>query len=273
MRSKTAKKLMLSAIVAFLTSALSMPYAAARPLEEDVQAYVQVFSSSDKKPHNLAAQNLAWMGLSDTRVFDIIERLLLQDYAAAQDDKRESDRVAHYIRALGYSGQAKYIPTLKKLQGHKIYGRHVKIALEDRPLYEKWNPIIADRASFNPKYDDNANRVLNMLRSDDLLLKRVAAKRVYFDPRQDEVLDTVAEQVQTYYTINDPKSSDAIAWLVKALGSAKNDKYRPLLEQVAAKAPDPKVRDYARNCLAASTRATCSQYVWDIKSGPKESPR
>lgn len=251
-------RLVLSAAVLILMCAFPAPDAAARSLEEDVRVYVQAFSG-DKQLHSTAADNLAWMGLSDTRVFDIVEQLLLQDYELMRRDKAGRERVARYIHALGFSGEAKYTPTLTRLQTDKDYGRHALTASNDLPLYHKWNPIISNRATFNPKYDDDTNRVLNMLRSDDLLLKRVAAKRVYFGTTEDEVLDLLAEQVRASYLIKDSQFSDPIAWLVKALASAKKEKYLPLLQQVAANAPDEKVRDYARNCVAASG-PSCSRW-------------
>jgi hypothetical protein len=75
--------------------------------EEDVARYVQIFSG-DKSLHSDAADAFAWIGLSDTRIFDIIERRLLEEHEAAQSDRDEKSRVARYIRAPGFSGQSKY---------------------------------------------------------------------------------------------------------------------------------------------------------------------
>jgi hypothetical protein len=225
-------------------------YAAAASLEEDVNHYVQVFSG-DKSRHSDAVESLAWMGISDARVFDVIERRLLGDAQQGRDDRNEKNRVAHYIRALGFSGQPKYAPTINKFLSDKLFERYAKTALLDLPQYQKWNSVISNRASFDPKYSDEINRVMIMLRSDDFQLKKIGAKRIYFKNTDEVLLDALANEIRTNYTKNDRELSDAIAWMVKALGNVKQPKYRPLLEEVAAKATDSKVMDYAKRALTS----------------------
>src|SRR5437899_10454644 len=94
-------------ILAFFALLIFPNFAAAASLEDDTQRYIKIFSG-EKKLHSDAADTFSWMGLSDTRLFDIVERLLLEDAAAARDNRSERNRVARYIRSLGFSGQAKY---------------------------------------------------------------------------------------------------------------------------------------------------------------------
>jgi len=96
------------------------------------------------------------------------------------------------------------------------------------------------------------NRVANMLRSDDLLLQRVGAKRVYFDSKDDILLELLAQKLRTNYArtdLNDRERSDSVAWQAKALGSSRNDKYVALLQEVSEKA-DAHVRGHATEALA-----------------------
>jgi len=218
-----------------------------------VQRYVQIFSG-DKKLHSEAADTFSWMGLSDTRLFDIVERHLWEDADASRDNRTERNRVARYIRSLGFSGQSKYEPTIKKFVEDDPYARFARAALEDLPLYSKWNPVISDRSSFDPKLSDNVNRVSNMLRSDDLLLLRVGAKRVYFVGNQEDVLlEPLAQKLRANYArtdLNDSERSDSVAWMVKALGSSKNEKYKALLEEVAEKGSAQPVVRHAKEALS-----------------------
>ena len=232
---------------AILISLAFSACAVAASSEEEVARYVNIFSG-DKSLHAKAADSLGWMGISDTRVFDVVERRLLEDYETARD-KVDRHRISWYIRALGFSGQAKYTPTLDKLVEHADYGRHARNALEDIPHYGQWNAVISNRAAFNPKYTDDVNRVMNMLRSDDFLLKRVGAKSVYFRNQEDELLDLLAEQVKASYARNDRQYSDSIAWMVKALGKAKKEKYKPLFEEMVTQAEDREVCEQARGWL------------------------
>lgn len=216
--------------------------ALANTLQADVDHYIQIFKG-DNSLHADAADTFSWMGLSDTRLFDVIEKDLLQA------DRSDKNRVARYIRALGFSGQAKYLPTLQSFVDSPTYKRFAQTAIDDQPRYERWNPIISNRATFDPKYSDDVNRVRNMLNSNELALKEVGAKRVYFANKDDVLLDLLATNVKSNYTNTNPQDSDSIAWMVKALGSAKNPKYIPLLEEVANNASASQIRRHAKKSL------------------------
>ena len=222
---------------------IALPVHAASP-EEDLNRYLQVFQG-DTGPHVEAVRELAWMGLSDPQLYDVIEARLLQDYESARRVRAEKNRVSHYLRALGFSGQAKYTPTLERLANDATYRNHASNALRDLELYGRWNPVIANRATFSAAYSDEVNRILNMLRSEDLLLVRLGGKRVYFGNTDEVLLEATAAKLRATMGMDTRESSDPISWLVKSLGSAKNEKYRALLEDVAANAANKKVRSYA----------------------------
>ena len=239
-------------ILVFFASLIFSNFAAAVSVEDDVQRYIQIFSGG-KSLHSDAADTFSWMGLSDTRLFDIVEKRLLEDANASRDNRNERNRVARYIRSLGFSGQTKYEPTIKKFLGDAGYDRFARVALQDLADYNKWNPIISNRSSFDPKLSDNVNRVANMLRSDDLLLQRVGAKRIYFDSKDDILLELLAQKLRTNYArtdLNDRERGDSVAWQAKALGSSKNDKYVPLLQEVGEKAVAQPVAKHAKEALA-----------------------
>jgi hypothetical protein len=216
-------------------------------VEEDVQRYVALYKG-DKNLHNAASESLAWMGLSDPRLFDVIEQQLLADHAAARNDRHEQRRVALYVRALGFSGQSKYVPTLTRFQSDPAYQRFAKDALEDIPDYQRWNPVISDRSRFDPKQSDAVNRVLNMLRSDDMQLKRLGAKRIYFENHDEVLLDALAQELKAGYPKVEHANEDALSWMVKALGRASGQKYRALFEEVRG-SRNSKLSGYAKKAL------------------------
>src|SRR5437667_12616235 len=102
--------------LAFFAFLIFSNFAAAASVEDETQRYIQIFSG-EKRLHNDAADTFSWMGLSDTRLFDIVERRLLEDADASRDNRNERNRVARYIRSLGLSVQTKKEPTIKKLLG------------------------------------------------------------------------------------------------------------------------------------------------------------
>lgn len=235
----------MKALFAAVFSILAGP-ALAASLEEDVQRYIAVFQQPEAAAHNKAVEELAAMGLSDPRIYDPLEKRILAEHKAVEATRGEKDRIARYMRALGFSGQEKYLPTLRSFLGNPVYERYAKDALVQQPDYQRWNPIISSRATFDPQLSDDDNRMMNMLRSDDLMLMRIGAKRAYFAPN-DKALAVIAEQVGKRYAQSDPERADAVAWMVKALG--KTTAYDDLLQQVKANAPDRKVRNAADSAL------------------------
>jgi hypothetical protein len=238
---------------AILLSLVLPGLAAAVTLEDDVQNLVKVFSG-DKGQHIQAVRSLAWMGVSDPRVYDVVEQRLKADAEAARDDRREQDRVAHYLRALGFSGNDKYLPTLKGFEDDVVYGRSVRNALKEFPQYQKWNPLISSRATFfDAKQSDDVNRVMNMLAADDIQLKGLGARRIRHGPHHDQpLLDRLEKEARTLYPKAkdfDVETQDAIGWMILALGSSRNPKYVPLLEEALNGTTERKIRNGAASGL------------------------
>ena len=245
---RTSMKIFNTILLALFSASL----AHAASLEDDVNRYVERFSGN-KTVNEELVESLEWMGLSDPRLFDLIERRAIECAEPGRYDRKTRNQVQLYLRALGFSGQSKYALTLQNFAPDLTYGRRAKNALEDMPYYQKWNPIISNRAIFDAKYSDDVNRILNMLQSDDFLLKRLGAQRVYAENKDAILLSTLETEIRASYmnmtNENDNGPIDAVSWMVKALGSAKQEQYRPLLQEVAVKAPNKKIRKYAKQAL------------------------
>jgi len=237
-----------------LSLLFSIP-AGAASIEEDVQRYIGIFNGETKE-HSANAEALGWTGLSDPRLFDVIEQRLLKDYPAPANDKAEKQRIAWYIRALGFSGDSKYLPTINRFLAYRDTAVYSKHALVDMPDYKRWNPVISNRASFDPKMGDYENRVVNMLRDSDFSLKRLGAKRIFYDGMHDErLLDVLAEELRAGYPkANLDKNSDPVAWMVRALGASRKEKYKPLIQEVLFKTTVPSVQTHAKRALDTYTK-------------------
>ncbi|GGI54278.1 hypothetical protein [Oxalicibacterium solurbis] len=237
-------------IVSIFFALLFANAAMAASLEDDVKQYVAIFSTeSAVQPEVL--ESFAWMGISDPRVFDLIEQRVLRGADQAPKNKTKKNEIALSMRALGFSGQSKYANTLNKYVSDRTYARYAKTALKEMPDYQKWNAVISNRATFDPRYSDDANRILNMLHSDDFMLKRIGAKRVYFSNKDDVLLETLVSEIRATYgkTNIDSETSDAIAWMVKALASTGQERYQPFFQEVLEKSSDQKVKRYAERAF------------------------
>ena len=82
------------------------------------------------------------------------------------------------------------------------------------------------------------------------MLKRVGAKRVYYKHQEPEVLEVLAKELRADYAQATPQTADAVAWMVKALGQPRLEKYNPLIEEVATTAKESAVLKYANAALA-----------------------
>jgi len=232
-------------LLAGLLSLLVSGFAAAASLEEDVENYVKAFSG-DRSGHITAARTLAWMGISDPRVYDIVDKLVKQSADGAQVSRGDRDLVNWYIRALGWSGNPKYSPTISTYASTRDYAKWGRDALEELPKFEKWNPIISNRATFDPKLNDDQNRAMNMLAAPDVRLKGHAAKQLYNRAMESVVQERLAQETKaSYKQTGDEDTNDAIAWMLRALGSSRNPKYVAILEEALSGSSDRKIRNGA----------------------------
>jgi hypothetical protein len=227
-----------------LSLCVSFAALAATP-EEDVQNYIRIFQTGADADR--AADDLGWKGISDTRLYDVIAERLRADAQATSREGR--NHAARLIKALGFSGQPKYAETLNSVAAD--YRRPVEGAMRNLRLYEQWNPVIANRASWDPKYSDDVNRVRNMLTSKDIQLQGVGAKRVFYaHPNEQALLDLLAERLRDCYkTVSDPDSVDACGWMINGLGKSNAQQYRAVIQEVASGAGSDKLRSRAEKTL------------------------
>jgi hypothetical protein len=225
--------------------------AAVSPLTE---RYINVFSGTPSRSAELDALNqLQWSGLSDPRLFDLLETRLLNLYPSARGD--DVDLASWYAKALGTSGLDKYRATLQGIVDSKANGKIRKYAqegIDNIAKYAEWNPVISARDGLDPDKPEQTNAFVNMLRSDDWALKNMAAKRIYADRVYDTyLLDALDTEIKALYPNNYQSSLEVqtVAWMCRALASSRDPSYRATLQTVAAEAGSSKVRNYARKYL------------------------
>ncbi|WP_028115235.1 hypothetical protein [Ferrimonas senticii] len=219
------------------------------------QAYYQsIFEQPHARMHIDAASSLQWAGLSDPALFDLVAKRL-EEVAPFADSKQNIDHAAWLIKALGFSGNEKYREVLVQYQGnnfHKKLRKYANQANTQLSLHAQWNPIINDRKLFDDQQSLHHNRLANMLRSDQLELKRIAAKRIHYDHFYTPYLLNLLEQQlkQEVATMGGSKLAiDTYAWMTKALAGSSQYKYRPTVQAIADQAPERKLRKYANRYL------------------------
>ena len=98
----------------------------------------------------------------------------------------------------------------------------------------------------------DVTRLIDELRSNDLLTKKAAAKEIYLSHFADQSLfGVVHEELLKGYQLSssDRHHVDTMAWLCKALGASGMTEYKVTLEKIAETSSSEKLRNYARQGL------------------------
>ena len=221
---------------------------------DQIQHYIDVFSGKPRIQQRQACESLQWAGLSDPRVFDLVEKNLLASYKQI-NDRQDSDYVAWLSRALAFSGQEKYRATLTEVAengGHRNVRGHAGKALKELDEYKRWSPVLASRAGYVAGKSDEVNRLGAMLRSGEKGLQQAAASRIHFGQLYDGwLLGTLDQAVKPTLSTDWKEKEDinAVAWMLRALAGPGKPEYRATLEQAANGAANSKVRKYAAGYL------------------------
>jgi hypothetical protein len=211
--------------------------------QQEIDQYIDTIKNGSRKAQTGVCNELQWAGISDTRLFDVIEAKLLETLPTAADDKNAIDLVAWYSKALGMSGNDKYRGTLNKVAngGHKKLVKYGQEGIELLPKYKKWNPIISNPANFRADKSLQTNRFANMLKSDQWELQLIATKRINYGKITDPyLLDLLNTRILSDYQAVDKSSEkervDAFQWMIRTLAALGAPKYLDTLQQITSKA-------------------------------------
>jgi len=223
-------------------------------LEQQINAHISTFQADESVAQKDIAKSLEWAGISDPRLFNLIEAKLLDSYLTAKN-KQNVEYLSWMAKALSFSGQQQYRTTLEKVasdSAHAKLRKHAQKAINILPNYTYWNSLIIDEKHWDNTQSLDTNRFLAMINSDVLELKRLAAKRIYYTHLyQDILLDTLEKQLLDNYQVDRRGKlfSDSWAWICKALASSRKKQYQDTIKKVAISAENSKLKRYANKYL------------------------
>jgi hypothetical protein len=227
---------------------------AASSTDNTINDYIKIFSEGSYTAQEKACQRLEWAGLSDTRIFDLVEKNLLAGYQSA-DSRSTVNEMAWLTKALAFSGQEKYRKTIAEVAANGGHKKLRKYAAESDAMltsYARWNPIINDKKQYDAKQSVEANHFANMLRSDELELNLLATKRIYNEGLNDTYLLEILKQATEKRLPEDNSSKefiDTVAWMLKTLATTRDEKYLAVVEAASTGAGNKKVQKYASKYL------------------------
>ena len=195
--------------------------------KKEVDELVSIFNRPFRMKQHIAAESLAYLGHSDPIIFDLVEKQLLDNYQFLQDSY-DIDWASWLAKALGFSGNEKYLLTLDILRSFAPDEKLRKYATISKGYIKKYkifNPIIMNFG------DDNSQscvfirctkselfsllRFRNMLKSSEPELHKLAAKRIFFEGI---IEDSITELM--LFRIDNPAPGtdrDTQKWLKKSL--------------------------------------------------------
>lgn len=231
--------------------------AAKNGLEQELAELKQLFSNGNKEQQMLSInRRIRFSGITDVTLFDIAEKNMLGIPRGTQ--KREDTQyVAWMAQMLAFSGQEKYVPTLKNflsgMQSDTIK-QHATSSLEVLPKYQRWNVIISQNLENIPASGLARARLFNMLNSDDPELIRGAASIAdHFYLADEEVTDLVEKRLLALYpkatNLSTDQYAEASSWLCKILGHTRKQKYISTLTQILNSTKVPALHRWAKKAL------------------------
>jgi len=185
---------------------------------------------------------------------------LLEAGYAEEFEKNHTDEMSWMCKALAASGDPQYKGLLSEVANNAPSSKLQRYARQSLDLFEQYvkrNQILNAKANWDDQLSAEENRLVSMLRSDDIGLKRDAAKSIVRSFGMNaKVFDAAATAVTEMAKAGTSGNlnGDTIAWLCKALGASGHSKYVDVLNQVLASIPEEniKLRSYAieaRNSL------------------------
>jgi len=221
---------------------------------DEVNQYIEMLTSGTLNKKIEAAKIVERSGYSDPKLFDLIEQELLGQYLTAENSV-QIDYMAWLCKALASSGVERYKSTLVKVMdtaNNKKIQRYAEQSLERFDDYSRRRKIISDNKYAAKGRDPEVARLMNMLASDVMNVKRDAAKIIsrnsYSDPELYKLINT--ELLEGYNKFDDNVSIDTMAWLCQALASSGDANYKNTLNKIADTTEHQKLAKYAAKALA-----------------------
>lgn len=240
-------------VVGFFWAGLSGAVAADQ--SQKVDQYLSMLKSGSMKTRTDAAKLISRSGLKDPKLFDAVEKNLLQGYSHDQSNRNHMDEMAWYCKALATSGNLSYEGTLRKVSQtttNRNLQRHSSNSLAQLGVVAQRNQIKEEAAAKGNDLTSKENEMIAMLKSNNPVMMRNAAKTTYRHPfAGNAVYDVMGEKLLSLssQSAGNRDLTDSLSWMCKALGASGMAKYKGILTKVIETSSNPKLEKYARQSL------------------------
>ncbi len=220
--------------------------------DKRINGFLQILKTDNDSDKIQMLERLQWSGISDPRLFDVIEKFVLSNYEQSQYDAPELKILANYIRALGYSGNMKYQSTLSDVSKQAASSRvtkYAKRALQDLDKFAPWVELIANSNVTVKGKSAEVEMYMRMINVNNIFVQRLAARAIFHERINDQdLLNLIAKKLKSVYLRGDldRQSQDTAAWFCKAIGQSAKPEFTTFLKTVSETTPHKRIQKHAK---------------------------
>ena len=225
--------------------------------QEEVNQHIATLTSASITAKINTAKVISRSGFTNQKLFDVIQTELLRKYLTTENST-DVDYISWLCKALASSGMDQYKSTLQKVAETAKQRKICHYASESLQLLDEYAiraQIISSNKNTKEGRDPEVARLMNMLQSENLNLKRDAAKLITRNSYQDiDLFKVLNKEIREgLNTSNDKSYIDTMAWLCKALACSTDPtsrkRFTRTLRKVVRNSDNQKLVKYARQSL------------------------
>ncbi len=242
--------------VLLITLCLSATSFAQADRSAEVETLLAGLNSPSSTQRIKAAKIISRSGLIDPGLYEKVADLLKAGYLAGSDSLH-IDEMSWLCKALAASGDKQYRPLFAEIVSKSPSGKLKRYAKQSSDLlaeYAQRSRVLNTRDNWDDHLTPEENRLVAMLKSDDVGLKRDAAKMLARRLKTAEKVFAVAAEALLEMVANsrvDNRAIDTMSWLCKALAASGNAEFIKTLEKVKAGTDNYKLKNYATKAINA----------------------
>jgi len=222
---------------------------------EVAELLAEIESASQLQRVN-AAKIISRSGLQDEGLYREIAEILQAGYTR-ELGKDHIDEMAWMCKALAASGDEQYRELLDEVAMNAPSPKLQGYASQSAELIEQYarrSEILNASDRWDDQLTAEENRLVNMLNSDDIALRRDAAKILVRNVNTDGKVFSAAAETLKMMAENIESNNlyiDTLAWLCKAVAASGNIDYLADLEALRESTSNAKLRSYAGKAINA----------------------
>lgn len=217
---------------------------------EEIRQLVAGIESTSWARRVDTAKIISRSGIQDQVLYQKVADLLRTGYTR-EHEKNHTDEMAWMCKALAASGDPAYRELLDEIALNAPSKKLRKYAEQSSQLIDRHarrNQILSPTDEWDDDLSTTENKLISMLKSDDIDLRRDAAKTISRTYTVHKKVFSVTASTLTGM-LNDFESThlfvDTMAWLCKALASSHDAQYVEVLEKIIETTQNAKLRAYA----------------------------